>query len=110
MQMPEIAVILTGNVFRVSPTTDFKTGQPNGAKIAVIAAQGDGATEVKLNQAQLDALRPVPGDSIAYVVEPFPWKMENGNAGVSFLYRATATIEHVSDLHDLVAALEPAGK
>lgn len=113
MQMPEIQMILTGRIFKVSPQTDFddKTVAA-GAKIGVVSVNGDGATEVKLNQAQFDQLRPVPGDSVAWGVEAFPWKMDNGKAGVSFLYRGQAGLEHVDELHTFISGLvaEPVGK
>lgn len=111
MKMPEIAVVLVGKVFRVLDTQDFDTKTPDGgAKIGIIALDGAGATEVKLTPAQRTALAPIPGDEIAWQVEPLPWSMGD-NSGVTFLYRGSVTIEVLDALHNVAAGVsEPAGK
>lgn len=97
MKMPEASVILTGRVFIVTPTTDFKTKEEDGgAKIAVLG--GGGATEVKLKPEEYAQLAVIVGDEIAWHVEPFFWTM-NGSSGVSFLFRAVADVGSVEALH-----------
>lgn len=89
MHMPEIPVIVSGNVFRYLPTTDFETKQPTGAKVAILSDAG--ATEVKFSQEDvLAGLAPTVGENVALQVEPRAWKMGN-NSGVSFSYRGPVT-------------------
>lgn len=99
MQMPESSAVLSGQVFRIKDTTDFETKAVNGARVAILS--GDGATEVKLSLEQRNQLSPIPGDTVAWLVEPFLWEM-NGKTGVSFLYRGLVTEDYVNQLHDVV--------
>lgn len=97
MKMPELPVILSGTVFQYKPQSDFESKAPKGAKVALI---GDtGATEIRFSQEDVEAgFAPSVGESVCLVTEPFPWKMDNGAAGVSFLYRAHVTGEHINQL------------
>lgn len=101
MQMDEAPVIVAGDVFRVRETTKFGTQEPDGAKVAVMS--GDGATEVKLKESEYRSIAPKTGDVVAWVIRPRPYKLDNGNAGVSFLFVQPVTATHLDEINTALA-------
>lgn len=107
MKMPELPAVLAGEVFVTTATTkDDDNGvrhEDGGLKVGVIAkvAGVTGATEVKLKPSEAAALNPLPGDHIAWYVEPRAWQM-GGNSGVTFAFRGVVNIDDVSALSERI--------
>lgn len=108
MHMPELAVVVVGTVFQYLPQKDFETKEPQGAKVGILA---DGAaTEVKFSQEEVQTgFAPGVGDHVALFVRPRPWKMNNGNSGVSFTHVRPVEPGDLDQLAAIVVAA-PASK
>lgn len=108
MRMPEAPAIITGSVFRLVPQFEYdddgnKTSVPDGAKVALLAE--DGATEVKLDQKQLQQIAPVLGDVVAWVVRFSFYSMGGGGLSIKFVDRVQPVhVEYLASTLDTVKA------
>lgn len=102
MKLPEAHVVLMGTAILYKPVKDFDTQAPAGAKVGILA--GAGATEVKYTQDDVNAGRaPSVGEQIAVLVEPMAWQMDNGQSGVTFLFRGALDLATIDSLHAIAS-------
>lgn len=109
MNLPEAPVLITGRVLSVNLVKDYETKAPAGAQVVVM--NGDGASQIKLDENQLRLVAPIVDDLVAWHVRARHWTMDGGRSGLSWSFIVVADLGSLDAIHNIVAAVkEPAGK
>jgi len=92
-QIPDSPVILAGTLLSVEPIEGRdNNNQPNGVIVArrVLVMEGGAALQVKVPEDRYELIpdhRLVIGTFVLWSVTGRPWKMDNGNHGVTYTYQ-----------------------